>query len=65
MGVVQADFNLVVAGGCILGYRNDVIVGDVFAYQTGTSREQSPFNILGDTVTLEPKPMRAANIENS
>jgi len=32
-------------------------VADVFDYQTGTSPEQSPFNMLGEEVTLEPKPL--------
>lgn len=33
------------------------IVSDVFDYQTGTSPEQSPFNLLGEKVTLDPKPL--------
>jgi len=33
------------------------IVSDVFDYQTGASPGQSPFNILGDKVTLEPRPI--------
>lgn len=33
------------------------IVADVFDYQTGTSPEQSPFNLLGEKVTLDPKPL--------
>ena len=32
-------------------------VKDVFGYQTGTSADQSPFNLLGDEVTLAPKPL--------
>lgn len=32
-------------------------VSDVFEYQTGTSPEQSPFNLLGEEVTLELKPL--------
>jgi ferredoxin len=36
------------------------IVTDVFGYQTGISPDQSPFNILGETVTLEPKQIKAA-----
>nr|MBC8362692.1 4Fe-4S binding protein [Candidatus Desulfatibia profunda] len=32
-------------------------VSDVFDYQTGTSPEQSPFNLLGEEVTLELKPL--------
>ncbi|MBN1105157.1 MAG: hypothetical protein JXL84_17215 [Deltaproteobacteria bacterium] len=33
------------------------IVKDQFGYQTGTHRDQSPFSVLGDEVTLEPKPL--------
>ncbi len=33
------------------------IVTDVFNYKTGTSPEQPPFNMLGEEVTLEPKPL--------
>lgn len=36
------------------------IVKDVFDYQTGTSPDQSPFNVLGDQVTLEPRPIGTA-----
>lgn len=36
------------------------IVMDLFDYETGTSAEQPPFSILGDTVTLEPKPIQPA-----
>jgi ferredoxin len=32
-------------------------VKDVFGYETGSSADQSPFNMLGDEVTLEPKPL--------
>jgi ferredoxin len=32
-------------------------VSDVFDYKTGTSVDQSPFNMLGEEVTLEPKPL--------
>ena len=35
---------------------NEIVV-EVFDYETGASTEQSPFNLLGDQVTLEPKPM--------
>lgn len=38
---------------------NEIVV-DVFDYQTGTSPSQSPFNILGDKVTLELKPISKA-----
>jgi ferredoxin len=33
------------------------IVEEEFGYETGTHAEQSPFNLLGDEVTLEPKPL--------
>ena len=33
------------------------IVSDVFDYETGSSTEQSPFSVLGDKVTLTPKPL--------
>ncbi|MBI9086499.1 MAG: 4Fe-4S binding protein [Desulfobacterales bacterium] len=33
------------------------IVLDVFDYDTGTHPDQSPFSVLGDTVTLEPSPL--------
>ncbi len=36
------------------------IVLDVFDYDTGTNPDQSPFSILGDEVTLEPKPLEVA-----
>ena len=36
------------------------IVKDVFDYDTGSSALESPFNILGDKVALEPKPMEPA-----
>ncbi len=36
------------------------IVMDLFDYETGTSVEQPPFSILGDTVTMEPKPIELA-----
>jgi len=36
------------------------IVLDVFDYDTGTHPDQSPFSVLGDGVTLEPKPLEAA-----
>jgi ferredoxin len=37
---------------------NEIIV-NVFDYQTGSCDEQPPFSILGDKVTLEPKPLTA------
>jgi ferredoxin len=36
------------------------IVSDVFDYHTGTSPAESPFNILGEKVTLEPRPIMEA-----
>jgi formate dehydrogenase subunit beta len=33
------------------------IVSEVFDYTTGTSADQSPFNMLGEEVTLKPKPI--------
>jgi len=33
------------------------IVAAVFDYETGSSADQSPFSILGDAVTLKPKPI--------
>lgn len=36
------------------------IVLDVFDYDTGTNPDQSPFSVLGDEVTLEPKPLEVA-----
>jgi ferredoxin len=35
---------------------NEIVV-NVFDYETGSSADQSPFSILGDKVTLEPKPL--------
>ena len=36
------------------------IVMDLFEYKAGIDSKQSPFNILGDQVTLEPKDLSAA-----
>ena len=33
------------------------VVSDVFDYQPGQGMEKSPFTMIGDKVTLEPKPM--------
>ena len=38
------------------------IVSDVFDYQPGEGIEKSPFSIIGEKVTLEPKPMDAKRI---
>ncbi len=40
------------------------IVMDLFDYETGTSAEQPPFSILGDKVTLEPKPIEFAKTDS-
>ena len=42
----------------LLYQKVNAIVKDLFNYETGTSAEQPPFSILGDTVTLEPKPIQ-------
>lgn len=34
------------------------IVSNVFDYDTGSSSEKSPFSVLGDKVTLDPKPLK-------
>ena len=36
------------------------IVMDVFDYKAGIDSDQSPFNLLGDEVILEPKSLDAA-----
>ncbi len=36
------------------------IVSNVFDYDTGSSANQSPFSVLGDKVTLDPKPLKKA-----
>jgi ferredoxin len=43
---------------------NDIVV-NVFDYNTGSSADQSPFSILGDKVTLEPKPIQLAEMDHS
>jgi formate dehydrogenase subunit beta len=40
--------------------RVNEIVRDLFDYETGSSASSNPFSILGDTVTLEPKPIGMA-----
>jgi len=35
------------------------IVAALFDYETGSSADQPPLNILGDPVALEPEPMKA------
>ncbi|HDG98980.1 MAG TPA: hypothetical protein ENG73_12560, partial [Desulfobacterales bacterium] len=37
------------------------ITQDLFDYRTGADQNQSPFNVLGDQVTLEPKPIQLDN----
>jgi len=41
------------------------IVMNLFDYKTGTSAEQPPFSILGDTVTLKPKPIEPLKVINN
>jgi len=36
------------------------IVTDVFDYETGSSTDQPPFSVLGEEVTLDPKPLAAS-----
>jgi Na+-translocating ferredoxin:NAD+ oxidoreductase RnfC subunit len=36
------------------------IVTELFDYRTGVSSDQSPFQVLGEKVTLETKPIEAA-----
>ena len=43
---------------------NEIVV-NVFDYQTGSSADQSPFSILGDKVTLEPKPLHIKRSETT
>jgi formate dehydrogenase subunit beta len=40
------------------------IVKDVFDYETGTSPNQPPFSMLGEKVTLEPKPLKAVSMDS-
>jgi hypothetical protein len=37
----------------------NAIVAELFDYETGISADQSPLNILGDKVVLEPRPLPA------
>jgi hypothetical protein len=37
---------------------NEIVV-DVFGYETGSTSAQSPFSIVGDKVTVAPKPLSA------
>jgi len=39
-------------------------VNDLFDYKAGTGDSQSPFSILGDTVTLKPKPIQPVKTAN-
>ena len=45
----------------LYGKVNEIVM-DLFGYETGSSIENSTFNILGATVTLEPKPIEAVKI---
>ena len=40
------------------------IVKTVFDYETGSATDQSPFSMIGETVSLTPKPMAAAKLAN-
>ena len=48
----------------LYGKVNEIVM-DLFGYETGSSALNSPFNILGATVTLEPKPIESAQAVNS
>ncbi|MEA1969130.1 MAG: 4Fe-4S binding protein [Thermodesulfobacteriota bacterium] len=41
------------------------IVSDVFDYQPGQNMEKSPFTVIGDKVTLAPKPMETLKEEKN
>jgi hypothetical protein len=40
------------------------IVKTVFDYETGSSMDQPPFSMIGDEVTLTPKPIEQAELAN-
>jgi len=42
---------------------NDIVT-NVFDYETGSTAALPPFSVLGEAVTLEPKPMRPARLAN-
>lgn len=42
---------------------NDIVI-NVFDYETGSAGERSPFSILGEKVTLTPKPMQPVDLSN-
>jgi ferredoxin len=44
----------------LLYRKSNEIVKDLFDYEAGTGEDQSPFTMLGDKVTLEPKTLEAA-----
>jgi ferredoxin len=43
---------------------NEIVV-NVFDYATGSGLDQSPFSILGDKLTLEPKPLHARTVDTA
>jgi len=43
---------------------NEIVV-NIFNYETGSSTNQSPFSILGDKVTLAPKPLHIKRAETT
>jgi hypothetical protein len=43
---------------------NEIVV-NVFDYETGSSADQSPFSILGDKVTLAPKPLHIKRVKTA
>ena len=43
---------------------NEIVV-NVFDYENGSSADQSPFSILGDKVTLAPKPLHIKGVETA
>jgi len=47
----------------LYGKVNEIVV-NLFDYHTGAGADQSPFNILGDQVSLEPQPMKRATTAN-
>jgi ferredoxin len=43
---------------------NEIVV-NIFDYETGSRTNQSPFSILGDKVTLEPKPLHVKRVKTA
>jgi ferredoxin len=42
----------------LLYHKVNALFTELFDYQTGINDDRSPFNIIGNEVTLEPKPMQ-------